>query len=138
MARMPVGAILLENPVSQAPGFQLKNVYVLPGVPSIMQAMFDGFKHRLAGGQPMLSRTVRALIPESSAALGLAAIQQKYPDAELGSYPYIRNRHLGTALVARCVERPILEAVVKDLVALLSSLGEEPEITDDEDLIKQR
>ena len=129
MARMPAGVMLLENPVSQAPGFQLENVYVLPGVPSIMQAMFDGFKHRLAGGQPMLSRTVRALIPESSAASGLATIQQKFPDAELGSYPYIRNRRLGTALVVRSVERSVLEAVVEDLVSLVYSLGEKPEIT---------
>ena len=132
MARIPVGALLLDNPVSQAPGFQLENVYVLPGVPAIMQAMFDGIIHRLAGGEPLLSRTVAALIPESYAAAGLAAIQQKFPDAELGSYPYIRKRRLGTALVVRSTERSVLEAVVEDLVHLVHSLGEKPEITDGE------
>ena len=55
MANIPAGGELLENPVSWAPGFRLENVYVLPGVPRIMQAMYDTFKHRLAGGRPVRS-----------------------------------------------------------------------------------
>src|SRR3954451_19193777 len=55
MAHVPEGAVLIDNPVSRAPGFQIGNVFVMAGVPRIMQAMFDGIKHGLAGGAPVLS-----------------------------------------------------------------------------------
>jgi len=41
MAMVPEGAALLPNPISRAPGFQIGNVFVLPGVPSIMQGIFE-------------------------------------------------------------------------------------------------
>jgi len=49
MARIPDGAVLVANPVSRAPGFRLENVYVFAGIPAVMQAMFDGIRHELAG-----------------------------------------------------------------------------------------
>src|SRR5512134_200599 len=55
MADIPAGASLIDNPLSKAPGFQIGNVFVLPGVPVIMRAMFDGLRARLSGGEPMLS-----------------------------------------------------------------------------------
>jgi len=58
MAMVPEGAVLLPNPISRAPGFQIGNVFVLPGVPSIMQGIFEQLKHRLAGGDKVLSRSV--------------------------------------------------------------------------------
>ena len=64
MADMPEGAELIDNPVSRAPGFRIENVFVLPGVPRIMQAMFDGLRHGLAGGQPVRSVTIAAYLPE--------------------------------------------------------------------------
>src|SRR4029077_1186320 len=47
MAMVPEGAVLLPNPISRAPGFQIGNVFVLPGVPSIMQGIFEQLKYRL-------------------------------------------------------------------------------------------
>ncbi len=64
MAHIPEGAVLVDNPVSRAPGFQIGNVFVLAGVPRIMQAMFDGIKHRLKGGAPVRSRSVVCNLPE--------------------------------------------------------------------------
>src|SRR5260221_202527 len=64
MAHVPEGAVLIDNPVSRAPGFQIGNVFVMAGVPRIMQAMFDGIKRRLIGGAPVLSRTVTSGLPE--------------------------------------------------------------------------
>ena len=132
MANVPVGGELLDNPVSRAPGFRVENVYVLPGVPRIMQAIFDGLKHRLAGGRPVLSRTITAFVPESVAAGGLGAIQQRFPQAELGSYPYVRNRRFGTALVVRTEDPSLLDRVSEEVAALVRSLGEEPQVTDGE------
>ena len=60
MANAPEGATLIDNPVSKAPGFRIGNVHVMAGIPVIMQAMFDGIRHTLVGGSPMLSRTINA------------------------------------------------------------------------------
>lgn len=132
MANVPVGATLLDNPVSWAPGFQLENVYVLPGVPSIMQAMFDTFKHRLAGGRPVLSRTVNAFVPESVVAPGLAEIQQRNLQVEIGSYPYVRDQRFGCALVTRTEHAALLDEVSQEIAALVMRLGGEPEVIDGE------
>ncbi|MDX1432168.1 MAG: competence/damage-inducible protein A [Gammaproteobacteria bacterium] len=132
MANIPAGATLLDNPVSRAPGFQIGNVFVLPGVPRIMQAMFDGFRHRLAGGRPLLSRTVTAFIPESYAAAGLADIQARHPEAEIGSYPHFRQRRFGTSLVVRGTDPAVLAAATEEVVALVRALGEEPEVSEGE------
>jgi molybdenum cofactor synthesis domain-containing protein len=132
MANVPAGGKLLENPVSWAPGFRLDNVYVLPGVPRIMQAMFDTFKARLAGGQPVRSRTVNAFLPESVVAEGLAAIQERYQDVEIGSYPYVREQRFGCALVSRSVDEARLAMVVQEISDLVIGLGGEPELVDGE------
>ncbi|MFT5171909.1 MAG: molybdenum cofactor synthesis domain-containing protein [Gammaproteobacteria bacterium] len=127
MANIPAGGALLDNPVSRAPGFRLDNVYVLPGVPRIMQAIFDGLAPTLAGGRPVLS-TVSAFVGESLVASGLEAIQGRYQDVEIGSYPYSRNQRHGCALVSRCVDEKRLAAVTEEIVALLHSLDAELEI----------
>jgi molybdenum cofactor synthesis domain-containing protein len=133
MATIPKGGILLDNPVSQAPGFQLENVYVLPGVPRIMQAMFDGFAHRLTGGQPMLTRTINAFVTESQVAEQLSDIQKRYPEVELGSYPYVRNHRFGAALVVRTMDKSALDAAAAEITELVQALGEEPVAVNEKD-----
>lgn len=131
MADVPQGAELIENPVSSAPGFQIGNVIVLPGVPRILQAMVDGLKGRLRGGAPVLSRTVSAFTTESSIAAGLSAVQDRHGAVEIGSYPFVRSGRFGTSLVSRCSDRAALEAAVADIIALLKAMNVEP-IRDDE------
>ena len=120
------GVTLIENPVSRAPGFQIENVFVLPGVPSIMQAMFDGLKHRLRGGAPVLSKTVTAFIPESVVAPPLGELQDDRPDVDIGSYPFFRDGKLGTSLVARSTDGKALEEVAEAIRELIRGLGGEP------------
>ncbi|MEE8140956.1 MAG: competence/damage-inducible protein A, partial [Alphaproteobacteria bacterium] len=115
-----------ENPVSKAPGFQLDNVFVLPGVPRIMQAMFEGIKHRLAGGQAVLSVAIAAHIPEGVMAEHLRRLQDTYTDIEIGSYPFVRDGKLGVSVVLRGTEGGRLDAAADDLRALIRSLGAEP------------
>jgi molybdopterin-biosynthesis enzyme MoeA-like protein len=127
MANTPEGATLIDNPVSRAPGFQMGNVFVMAGVPKIMQAMFDGIKHRLKGGSPMLSRTVRVELPEGKLAEGLAALQNRYSDLEMGSYPAFRmGAGPSTAIVIRGTVAERLAAAVDELKVLMRSLGGEP------------
>ncbi len=126
MADVPAGATLIENPVSKAPGFQLGNVFVLPGVPRIMQAMFEGIKHRLTGGQVVLSAAIAAYIPEGVMAEHLRGLQDKYTDIEIGSYPFVRDGKLGVSVVLRGAEGGRLDAAAEDLRTLIRSLGAEP------------
>jgi molybdenum cofactor synthesis domain-containing protein len=126
MARIPVGGTLIDNPVSQAPGFQIGNVYVMAGVPRIMQAMFDGIVGRLKGGKPMLSRTLSAELPEGKMAEGLGNLQNRYADLEIGSYPFFRMGKPGSAIVIRGTEKSRIDAAVEELAALMRGLGGNP------------
>ncbi len=126
MANTPEGATLIENPVSGAPGFQIGNVYVMAGVPSIMQGMLDGLRHRLVGGKPMLSLTVRAYLPEGELAGGLGEIQGRFPDLDIGSYPFYVKGKYGASLVMRGIDRARLELAADELRAFIRGQGAEP------------
>lgn len=125
MAYIPVGATLIKNPISAAPGFQLENVFVLPGVPEIMQAMFDGITDRLVGGPPVLTRAISTDLRESILAEGLEIIQNQYPEVAIGSYPYFRMGRLGVNLVMRSTLAANLDRVYKDMECLIHQLGGE-------------
>lgn len=130
MAAIPAGAELIDNPVSAAPGFRIGNVHVLPGVPSIMQAMFDGLAARLAGGPPIHARTVNCTLPEGTIAEGLGALQGRWPQIEIGSYPWFRNRQFGVSLVLRGTDVEAVGAAAAELCDLVRSLGGEPILTE--------
>jgi molybdenum cofactor synthesis domain-containing protein len=126
MAHVPEGATLIDNPVSLAPGFQIGNVFVMAGVPRIMQAMLDGILPRLRRGAPMLSRTVRCTLPEGIIAEGLGKLQDRYAGLDIGSYPYFRRGEFGTALVVRGTDAARVTAATAELSELIRSLGGEP------------
>jgi len=126
MAHTPEGATLIDNPVSRAPGFRIGNVFVMAGVPEIMRAMFDGVKHTLEGGRPLISRAVNSTVPEGLLAEGLGRIQARWPGIEIGSYPYFRRGAHGTSLVLRATEAAPLAAALGEVMALVRSLGGEP------------
>jgi molybdenum cofactor synthesis domain-containing protein len=101
MARIPEGAQLILNSVSAAPGFIVRNVFVMAGVPSIMQGMMDEVVKMLPASRPLLSETIEAHRGEGDIAAPAAAIQAKYPGVRIGSYPY----HDGTRFTTRLVLR---------------------------------
>ncbi len=125
MATLPEGCTLIENPVSKAPGFQIGNVYVMAGIPKIMQAMFQAVKPSLTGGPPILSESVTVFLPESKVAAGLARIQADHPVLELGSYPFQQQERYGTRLVARGTDPTALTTAKGAILALIQSLGGE-------------
>jgi molybdenum cofactor synthesis domain-containing protein len=110
MAYLPIGATLIANPVSAAPGFRLGNVFVMAGVPEIMRAMLADCTARLQGGAAYHSRTIRCLVPESVLAAALGAIAANFPTCEIGSYPWFRSGQFGLALVLRGTDQRALEA----------------------------
>lgn len=133
MARIPDGASLIANPVSKAPGFQIGNVLVMAGVPSIMRGMLEDIAHRIEGGAVVRARTIRAKgIPEGDIAEGLGALE-KATDGVVGfgSYPWFTPEGFGVHLVARSADPDALEKATADLVALVRSRGGEPEEVSD-------
>ncbi|MGO8917604.1 MAG: competence/damage-inducible protein A [Stellaceae bacterium] len=126
MAHTPDGASLIINPVSRAPGFRMENVFVMAGIPRVMQAMFDAVKHDLRGGRPMLSRSVSCHLPEGVIAKGLGEVQVRYPDLDIGSYPFYRRGEFGTSLVLRGRDAERLAAGTEEVVALVRGLGGDP------------
>jgi molybdopterin-biosynthesis enzyme MoeA-like protein len=126
MANTPEGAILIENPISTAPGYQIGNVFVMAGVPAIMQSMFEGLKNRLAGGAPILSRTISAHVGEGAIAQGLGELQQRYRAIDIGSYPFFRQGKYGASFVLRGTAAEQIERAAGELRQLIKSLGAEP------------
>ncbi|MGX9966208.1 competence/damage-inducible protein A [Roseomonas sp. F4] len=127
MATMPRGATLIDNAISIAPGFTIGNVHVLAGVPRIMQAMFESLAPTLAGGPPIASRAVHADgVMEGRIAEGLAAIQGRWPDLDIGSYPYYRMGGGGVALVAKGSDADAVEEAARAITALLRAMGSQP------------
>ncbi len=126
MADIPIGAELIENPVSKAPGFKLANVYVMAGVPKIMQAMLDGILPTLQGGRPFVSCTITAAVREGDIAVGLGALQDANPDLDLGSYPYYRDGQFGTSIVVRGNDETLVTRVADQVASLMVDLGGTP------------
>jgi molybdenum cofactor synthesis domain-containing protein len=126
MADMPEDAVLIDNPISVAPGFRIENVHVLPGVPKIMQAMLDGLLPTLKGGERVLSRAITVLAPEGDvAAGGLGDIQADFPMLEIGSYPFWRPEGPGTTIVFRGTDRTRIDAAADVLLGLAGRIGAE-------------
>ena len=127
MATLPRGAVLIDNPISIAPGFSIGNVHVMAGIPRVMQAMFEALAPRLAGGPPIVSRTVHATgLPEGRIADGLAAIQARFAALDIGSYPYFRLGGSGVAIVVKGTDADAVEAAIAEVTALMLGLGAVP------------
>ncbi len=122
MARIPAGAELIENQVSGAPGFRLGNVFVMAGVPQIMQAMLEAIAPVLAGGEQMRSRTVTAYIGEGDLARPLKEIQDRYPDVIIGSYPFEEQGRYGSHLVLRSRNPEMLDEAAHETEEMAEGL----------------
>ncbi|MDY0008721.1 MAG: molybdopterin-binding protein [Bdellovibrionales bacterium] len=128
MARIPAGAKLIDNPVSAAPGFNIENVFVMAGVPKIMQAMLLHVDTMIQGGPPVLSKTVASNQKEGDVAFELGAIQKEYPAVDIGSYPRDGQKP-SLLLILRSTDAAALDAATAEVAAMVQSRGEEPVIT---------
>ncbi|UWR42679.1 competence/damage-inducible protein A [Phaeobacter inhibens] len=115
MARIPDGATLIENPVSTAPGFTLRNVHVMAGVPSVFQAMVASVLPTLTGGAPLLSQTLRVQRGEGDIAPILTAIAEAYGDLSIGCYPFQQNGAFGANVVVRGADGARVDAAITAL-----------------------
>ncbi len=133
MARIPDGAVLIANPVSRAPGFQMENVFVMAGVPSVMRGMLQDIGPRIKGGAIVKSVTVRAKgVREGQIAAGLEGLEKEGDGVGFGSYPWFGPDGYGVHLVARTASADALAKAGRDLTDLIRAVGGEPEIVTEE------
>jgi len=122
MAKMPRGSKLIKNPSSAAPGFIIKNVLSLPGVPSILNSMIENCKQFLVKGSKVHSKTLNLFTVESSISKELTVIHNKYKQfVDIGSYPFFRLGKVGVSIVTRSTSKIKLQKVNRDLNELVSS-----------------
>ncbi|MFT3811557.1 MAG: molybdopterin-binding protein [Micropepsaceae bacterium] len=126
MARTPVGASLIPNPVSKAPGFRVENVFVMAGIPRVMHVMLEGALPLLEGGKPVLTRSIGVHLPEGRFGTALGEVQAGFPDVAIGSYPFLREGRYGASLVFRSEDRARLDAAAEAVRVMLSSIGGDP------------
>ena len=126
MARIPQGASLVPNPTGGPQGFRMDNVFVMAGIPAVMQAMLSTLEDELEGGAVVRSRSVTAHLGESEIADGLEEIQGRYPDMDLGSYPFYRDNVYGTTLVMRGADEARLERMLAEVKGVIEARGAIP------------
>ncbi|WP_335946704.1 MULTISPECIES: competence/damage-inducible protein A [Salipiger] len=115
MARIPDGAVLIENPVSIAPGFAMDNVYVMAGVPAVFETMVASVLPTLTGGAPLLSQNLRVERGEGDIAGPLAELASEFGDLSIGSYPFQKNGIYGANIVIRGADGARVDAAMTRL-----------------------
>ena len=128
MAIIPKSATLIDNPVSAAPGFKINNVYVMAGIPRIMQSMLDNILSNLKKGPKNYSQTISCSLGEGNVAEGIKIIQNDNPNVDIGCYPYFKAGNFGVSIVIRSINKAEIKNVLLDVKNLIIKLGGEPKI----------
>jgi len=122
MAKIPIGARLILNPVSAAPGFKIKNVWVMAGVPKIMQGMFASYvEPKLKKSKAFISKEIIVYRPEGDIAELVEGLQNKYIELDVGSYPFYNPPNVGTNIVIRGRNDSLLSKAGQYFVKILKS-----------------
>ena len=123
MAKMPAGSKLIYNPSSAAPGFKIKNVLCLPGVPSILKSMMPNLKNYLINGPLTYSKTISLITYESNIANILDKLQRKYTlSIEIGSYPFFRLGRVGVSVVLRSTNKDAIKKCKIELLKIVKKI----------------
>tara|TARA_B100001250_G_scaffold77514_1_gene63585 strand:- start:1458 stop:2210 length:753 start_codon:yes stop_codon:yes gene_type:complete len=120
MVWMPSNANLILNPASGAPGFNIENVFCLPGVPSILQSMLPDLKNKLVGGNPIISKTISLKTIESEIAKSLKDVQNNNKDVDIGSYPFFRKGKVGVSIVMRSESQSKIDICNSQILNLIN------------------
>jgi molybdopterin-biosynthesis enzyme MoeA-like protein len=113
--------------MSVAPGFRIGNVYVMAGVPRVMQSMWEWLAPRLQGGAPIVSRSVHVHgLAEGIIATPLGEVQARHPGIDIGSYPFYRPSGNGVVIVAKGTDAAAAEAVIAEVTKIITGFGKVP------------
>ena len=128
MAYLPKTAKLIHNPVSIAPGFFVENVFVLPGVPRILEIMTLELLKKIDSGDKILQRTLTTTLSEGIIGDFIGKIQKKNPKLEIGSYPYFKKNAFGVSIVIRGYDKKNIEEVSKKIFDHTQKKGGNPKL----------
>ena len=120
MLRIPEGGELIYSPATKAPGYKIENVFVMAGIPKIMQGMLEGMYDYLERGDVLHSKSFDIMVGESLFAEELTKIQDTYPNVSVGSYPFSRDGVYGATIVLKSAKESDLdscESAVKKLIS---------------------
>lgn len=125
MAYVPEGSTLLvgANGVTIVPGFKIENVFVMAGIPKVMQAMLQSALPMLKMGIVVQSKSLEVMIGESKIAIPFENLQNKYPKVDMGSYPFTKNNVNGTTLVLRSTDYNALESSFQELTEIIKNIS---------------
>ena len=123
MARVPVGASLIVNKVSGAPGIHWGNIFIMAGVPHITAGMLDALTGTLEGGRPVVSRSIGCWVAESEVADLLRDAEKGHEGVAIGSYPFFREGRVGANFVVRSADPALVDRCIVDLTAALEVAG---------------
>jgi molybdenum cofactor synthesis domain-containing protein len=126
MALVPMGSDLIENATGGPQSFSIGNVYVMAGIPVVMQAMLSTLESKLKHGTVLQSRSVTAFLAESAIAVPLGNLQLEYPQVDIGSYPFTQDGRYATTLVMRSTDEQVLATVVEKVEQLVAAAGGKP------------
>ena len=134
MAIIPTNSILIDNPVSAAPGYKIENLFVFAGVPKIMQGMFSTILYDLVGGIKLKSKTVSSNVGEGLIAKDLEQIEKKFKAVKIGSYPYFKPGNFGTSIVLRSEYESLLNQASEAVLSAIIKLGGIGKIVEENEL----
>ena len=106
-------------PISALTGFNIKNVYCLPGVPSILKSMLGGLNNKIIGGKTILSKTLSLRTVESEISIPLEKVQKNFKNLDIGSYPFFKQGKIGVSLVMRSKNAKLIEKCTKDIIRFI-------------------
>ena len=128
MAYLPSRATLIDNPVSIAPGFSLDNVHVFPGVPKIFEIMLTEFIKGIGEQRKFFKKNITTEIPEGIFAEYVGKVQKKYPDVDIGSYPYFKKKSFGVSLIIKSDSEELLDTVCDIIYKYLDKKNGKPRL----------
>ncbi len=123
MARVPLGAELIPNRISGAPGIKIDNIHLMAGVPTITAQMLDALTGTLEGGAPLLTETIGCWVRESEVADLLRMVEKAHDACQIGSYPFFREGKVGANFVIRSTDADSLRSCVDTLCEALGEIG---------------
>ena len=122
-AALPEGSRPLENPLGGAPGFRIGNAWVLPGLPSEMEAMFDLYAPELRAERPINAWRRRLAQRESTLAPTLEEATNRWPSVSVGSYPSFHADGPQVEIVLKSADPEALAEASAWLAQALDTLG---------------
>lgn len=128
MAYIPEDAVLIDNPVSVAPGYVVENVYVFPGVPKILEIMVKEIVRNLDQGERFFKKTVSTTLSEGIIGEFVESVQAKYNDLEIGSYPYFKKNRFGVSLVIKGLKEEQVKMATEEIFDYIHSTNGQPRI----------